>query len=105
MKALSFMKKFVLGPSSFRACPTSFPIYIEMKLQHYYTDENCRQLLPILKHGKQKKFQYTLTSFIKKHSSKNRVEDKRKVLLSQHLALTEYNTASAYVNNVHIAFT
>ena len=55
--------------------------------------------------SKQKKFQYTLTSFTKKHSSKNRVEDKRKVLLSQHLALTECNTAPAYVNNVHIAFT
>ena len=36
---------------SFRACPTSLPIYIEMKLQHYYADENCRQLLPFLKHG------------------------------------------------------
>ena len=39
--------------------------------------------------SKQKKFQYTLTSFTKKHSSKNRVEDKRKVLLSHHLGLTE----------------
>ena len=55
--------------------------------------------------NEQKKFRYTLTSFTKKHSSKNRAEDKRKVLLSQHLASTEYNTAPAYVNNVHIAFT
>ena len=33
--------------------------------------------------------QYTLTSFTKKHSSKNCVEDKRNVLLSYHLELTE----------------
>ena len=38
---------------------------------------------------KQNIIQYTLTSFTKKPSSKNCVEDKRKVLLSHHLALTE----------------
>ena len=36
-----------------------------------------------------KKISNTLTSFTKKHSSKNCVEDKRKVLLSHHLELTE----------------
>ena len=65
---------------------------LEMKLPHYFAKENCRLLAyHVRAHilNKQKIIQYTLTSFTKKHSSKNCGEEKRKVLLSHHLELTE----------------
>ena len=58
-----------------------------------FTVENDHQISAfksiLVKHFNKQTFHGTLTSLRKKHSSAYRVEDKRKVLLSHHLGLTE----------------